>query len=64
MQKTEGAESLPSYGKSWDTITEPIMRVIVQRLDSRSQQLCRRVSKHWYHCVTSNLQVAAHCNAS
>ena len=38
-------------------MTEPIMQMIVQRLNPRSQQLCRLVSKRWNYYVTNNLQV-------
>ena len=58
MQQRLAIESEPSYGTGWDTITEPIMQLIVQRLDPRAQQLCRLVSKHWNFFITNNLQVS------
>lgn len=59
MEQRLAIESEPSYGTGWDTITEPIMQLIVQRLDPRAQQLCRLVSRHWNFFITNNLQVPA-----
>lgn len=54
----QAMDNEPSYGIGWDCMTEPVMQIIVHKLDTRSQQLCRLVSRHWNYFFTNNLQVS------
>lgn len=58
-ESREPEEVGPAYGTGWDCITEPIMQMVVQRLDVNTQQRCRLVSQRWNYYFTNNLQASA-----
>jgi hypothetical protein len=42
---------------NWDSVTEPVMHIVFDRLSLRDQRNCRLVSKRWSQMVITNVKV-------